>query len=173
MSKSITLLVGNIAAGKSTWVRENIDSNTVVVNDDRLVTMLHGGDYGLYQESNKKLYKDIEMSIIELALKSGKSVIVDRPNQKSKTRLRYINIARKYGAEVHFVQFKWETPKIHAIRRFGSDSRGRSIACWEKAAERINASRDLISDTEREKYDSITGFLSTSGDFRPSFLDLL
>jgi predicted kinase len=148
MTKKITVLCGNIGSGKSTWVQNNIDENTIVINDDRLVTMLHGGYYGLYDKKNKGLYKDIEMSIIELALKAGKSVIIDRPNQKSKTRLRYINMAKKYLAEVHLIDFPWESPETHAIRRFSSDSRGVSLEGWKKVAKRINDTRDGLSIIE-------------------------
>ena len=49
----IKLLVGCIASGKSTYCRNAAKAGTIIINDDDIVNMLHGGQYGLYDKKLK------------------------------------------------------------------------------------------------------------------------
>ena len=133
MSK-IILLVGQIGSGKSTYIKENIKSNTVIVNDDSIVASIHGGYNNLYDPKLKPLYKNIENEIIHFAKVLNLNVIIDRPNTTKNTRSRYISIARSLDMKIECVVFPLYDYKTHAERRFKSDSRDRSKEEWESIA---------------------------------------
>lgn len=154
MSKLI-LLYGNIASGKSTLSRDLAKAGCVVVNNDSVVTMLHGGMYELYDEKLKPLYKGIEKFIIEEALKEGIDVVIDRTLAKRKTREAFISLGKKYNAEIMLLETGWGDPAVHAERRFNSDSRGLTYETWLGVAETKDKTRDLISEEESKEYDSI------------------
>lgn len=150
----LELLVGPIASGKSTYCRKAADEGAIILNDDSIVTALHGGDYRLYKEGLKPLYKTIETTIVSTALAMGLRVIVDRPNHSRKMRRRFIGLAHSLDAMVQLVMFKRETPEVHGQRRFNSESRGHSLDYWvnvAKAHERIYEPPDQLV----EQYDEV------------------
>lgn len=128
------LLVGPIASGKSTYCRKAANEGAIILNDDSIVTAVHGGDYKLYNESLKPLYKSIENSIISTTLAMGLRIVIDRPNHSAKMRRRYIAIAKSFDVPVQVVTFKRETPEIHGERRFKSDNRGHTLEYWVNVA---------------------------------------
>jgi len=134
--KKLIILVGNIASGKSTYVKKF--PQAIIVNDDSIVSSVHGGDYTLYQKELKPLYKTIENTIITTALSLDRLVIIDRPNMSKQTRQRYISIAKSLDVEVLCVIFPLQDPYIHAKRRFDSDNRDLTLRHWIETAERKN-----------------------------------
>ncbi len=121
----LELLVGPIASGKSTYCRKAAAEGAIILNDDSIVTAIHGGDYTLYKEALKPLYKSIETAIVSTALAMGLRVVVDRPNHSRKMRRRFIGLAHSLDAKVQLVMFKREIPEVHGERRFKSDTSGR------------------------------------------------
>ena len=128
------LLLGPIASGKSTYCRQAADEGAIIVNDDAIVMAIHGGDYRLYKESLKPLYKNIENSIIGIALSMGLRVVVDRPNHSIQMRNRYVALGNSFDVPVDFIMFKRELPNVHAERRFVNDARGHSLDYWINVA---------------------------------------
>ena len=49
----LELLVGPIASGKSTYSNKAAKEGAIIVNDDAIVTALHGGDHTLYDKALK------------------------------------------------------------------------------------------------------------------------
>jgi len=131
----LELLIGPIASGKSTYCRKAADEGAIILNDDSIVTAVHGGDYRLYSKLLKPLYKSVENTIVCTALVMGLHLIVDRPNHSIKMRRRYIGLAHSFDATVELVMFKREDPEIHAERRFKSDPRGHSLCYWIDVAD--------------------------------------
>ena len=80
MTPQVFIFIGPICSGKSTKAREAAAAGSIVINDDAIVAMCHGGLYGRYSKSLKHLYKSIEMSMLNSALSLGRDVVVDRPN---------------------------------------------------------------------------------------------
>lgn len=130
----LELLVGPIASGKSTYCRKAAQEGAIILNDDSIVTGIHAGDYRLYKEALKPLYKTVETSVVTTALAMGLRVVVDRPNHSRKMRRRFIGLAHSLDATVQLVMFKRETPEIHGERRFKSDCRGHSLDYWVDVA---------------------------------------
>lgn len=133
------LLCGPIASGKSTHCRKAAQDGAIIVNDDAIVTLCHGGNYGLYSKKLKRLYKSIETHIITSALLMGRDVIVDRPCHRRATRQRYIELARSMDVDAVVLTTKREKPEVHAKRRVESDSRGHDYGYWLGVAQAHDA----------------------------------
>ncbi len=74
----IQVLVGMIAAGKSSYCRNAARTGIICMNDDVIVNMLHGDDYTLYNKQLKAFYKSIDNHIVVSALLMDRTIIVDR-----------------------------------------------------------------------------------------------
>lgn len=129
------LLIGMIASGKSTFAQHRARAGDIIVNDDANITAYHGGIYGLYNKQLKGFYKTIEANMIMTALAMGLNITIDRTALGAATRMRYISIAKMYGARVVAVVFPKDTAEIHGTRRFQSDPRGFTLERWLKIAE--------------------------------------
>lgn len=131
----VEILVGPICSGKSTFTRRRAAAGAVVVNDDAIVTAVHGGDYTLYSKALKPLYKQVEMCLIAGAASLGRDVVIDRANNMSPAcRRKYVGFAKAIGQEVVAVVFPNAGPAEHARRRFAHDARGLTLDHWVKAA---------------------------------------
>ena len=79
--KTVTILKGLPASGKSTWAKEQLDAaptNSIKrVNKDLLRKML---DNSMHSKGNEKFVLSVRNAIIDLALNEGKHVIVDDTN---------------------------------------------------------------------------------------------
>lgn len=133
----LKVLVGMIASGKTTYARMEAARGAVIINDDALVTALHGGDYTGYDRTLKPLYKSTENHIAAVALALGWDVVVDRGlNVSRKSRQRWVGLAAAFEAEAQAVVFARQSAEQHARRRWHSDSRGHDLAHWVSAATR-------------------------------------
>jgi predicted kinase len=127
--------IGMIASGKTTKALEYVElHNAITVNDDAFVSALHAGRYVLYDKAMMPLYKKLETEAIITALLLGRDVIVDRPLLQRRTRHRFVDMARLYGASSTAIVFPFASPEEHAERRHRSDGRGHSLEYWIKVA---------------------------------------
>lgn len=135
MTPKIYVLVGMIASGKSTYCKNAAKHGQVIMNDDAIVNMLHADDYTLYDKKLKILYKSIENNIISLGLCMGKTVVIDRGLNVSKSaRQRWIATAKSFDVPCEAVVFAKDSNEVHARRRFDKDARGHSYDYWLKVA---------------------------------------
>jgi predicted kinase len=140
-----------IASGKSTYVKRTTlnDKNIICLNDDAIVTMLHGGNYAGYDSSLKVLYKAIEHTIIDMGVALNKTILIDRGlNISIESRKRYIAIAKSLDVECEALWFRNDGPLLHAYRRFISDSRNYSLEYWEKVSKHHNSIWSQPSELE-------------------------
>lgn len=154
-SPKLQLLVGPIASGKTTYCKKVCESNDyVVVNDDSIMTMIHGGLYR-YDESLKSLYKGIETYIIHHGISLGRTVVIDRPNHKRATRIRYIELAHSLDVPVEILMFKRLSPTTHARRRsIHGNNRGISSESWLAIAKKHDSDWEE-PDKSIEKFEHI------------------
>lgn len=139
MSRMI-LMVGMIGSGKSTLTRRLADAGAVVVNDDAMVTAMHGGNYQGYSKALKPLYKAVESAAVHAAVAMGRDVVIDRCCLDRATRARYVGLARALDVPCLAVAFPVEEPRVHANRRATHDARGYSFDYWLGVA-RAHAAR--------------------------------
>ncbi len=133
--QKIQVLVGMIAAGKSTYARNAAKIGVLCVNDDAIVNMLHADDYTLYDEKLKTLYKSLENQAIGTILALGRSVLIDRGlNISVHGRQRWISLAKSFDVSCEAIVFSNDGPLIHAKRRFECDPRGHDHDYWLRVA---------------------------------------
>lgn len=150
----VEVLVGMIASGKSTFAKRRAAEGAIIVNDDAIVTALHGGDYGAYQNDLTPLYKHVEEAAFAIAVTLGRDVVIDRGvNVSANARRRWVGLAHAYNAHAVAVVFPRFSPKEHASRRFNSDGRGHSEKYWIEVAK-ARASR-YDAPTEQEGFAAV------------------
>lgn len=133
----IELLVGAISSGKSTWANQKANEGWIIINDDDVVNAVHGGNYLLYNDKLKPLYKSIENHILHIAIAMGKDVVIDRGLSLSKkARARWIALAKTLDTSIVARTFELFTPEIHAQRRVEAGGRGHNYEYWLKVAQR-------------------------------------
>jgi len=150
----IEVLIGMISSGKSTWAKKRADEGWVVLNDDAIVNLVHGGSYFLYDKALKPLYKSIENHILVTSIAMGKNVVVDRAlDLRKESRQRWIALAKSLDVEIRAKIFKIDDPEVHARRRFEANPRGLTYGHWLEAARRHYANYD--PPTLEEGFDHI------------------
>lgn len=147
------VLVGMIASGKSTYAAKRAAAGAVIINADAIVTAIHGGNYKLYHDAYKPVYKGIEHSIASLAVAAGRDVVVDNCNQSVATRARWIAVAKSLSQPCVAVVFPKETCEVHAKRRASADARGYTEEQWLGVAKRHSA--QYVQPNESEGFDAI------------------
>lgn len=98
--------------------------------------MLHGGDYLGYNKRLKPIYKTIENAIFTSAILAGYDLIIDRGvDIKKSSRERWIKLAHAYDQDICAITFKFESPEVHAKRRFECNPRGHTYEYWLDVAK--------------------------------------
>ena len=135
----IEILVGNIASGKSTYAKSRAEDGAIIINDDAIVSALHGGYYKLYSKKNKKIYKTIELNIMTICICHNIDCIIDRGlNITRASRKRFVSISNSFEVPCDAIIFDFNEPEIHAKRRYDSGNRGFSLDYWTRVATRMN-----------------------------------
>lgn len=133
----VIVCVGHIASGKGTYCKQRAQEGWLILNDDAIVNMIHGGDYTLYNKNLKPLYKSIEDHVFHIAVLANKNLVIDRGLDVSvNARSRWIALARSLDVPIKAVVFEVFPPETHAERRFMADSRGHTLEYWITAARR-------------------------------------
>lgn len=91
-TNKITLLVGLPCCGKSTWAKENITDNTVVIDRDKLVSAYDKTNYNnAWNIADHKLIDKQLMLEYSKAVKAKKDIIIDMTNLTNKGRRKFLN----------------------------------------------------------------------------------
>lgn len=107
--------IGLQASGKTTWARQWVSmdpENRVRVERDDLRRMLGNG----FVKKNELMISEMRNSLIEGALKNGRSVVVSDTNFPWRVLRELRNIARVNGADFHVVDLT-DVPVEECIRR--------------------------------------------------------
>lgn len=136
MSSKIIMTVGLPASGKTTWARKQVDKypNEVMrVNKDDLRVMLHNGEHSKGREQFVLAVRD---RIIEAALESKKSVIVDDTNLHPKHESRLREIAEQHGVSFEindsFLDVYPDECIVRDLRRGEKVGRGPIMSMYHK-----------------------------------------
>lgn len=144
----MTLLVGPIASGKSTYARKLAQQGALVVCDDAIVLAVHGGNYGLYADALKPLYTSVENAIISHAALAGRDVVIDRGCRNRATRARFLRAGVSLGYEVVARVFPWRQHGDHVRDRYESDPRGLSLSDWSRIHSAHAREYEPVGDDE-------------------------
>ncbi|MFI5405166.1 MAG: AAA family ATPase [Nitrososphaerales archaeon] len=152
---TLYVLCGMVCSGKTSYANRIAKEGVICINDDRIVEMVHGGNYSLYRKELKPLYKSIENHIFGAAIQIGKSVLIDRGlNCSPAGRARWLALAKSFDIPAVAIVFPRERALVHAERRFQSDPRGLPLEHWIKAAERHE--KEWVDPTLEEGFAEIS-----------------
>jgi predicted kinase len=149
---TIEVLVGMIGSGKSTYARRRADEGAMIVCHDELTGMLHGRPR--YEQKYRELYRKSEEKLVEILLSNEIDVIIDRTHLTYESRTRWTNFANRClpRPRIIAVKFPVGSPEVHAIARYKTDDRGRSLAEWLAVAKHHH------TQAIAEPLDSLGGF---------------
>lgn len=150
--QELIIFTGNIGSGKSLMASKLAKKGYVVVNNDAITTMVHGGEYGMYDHAKKEIYRGCELSIIHNSLALGMSVVVDRTGMAASDRKIYIAIGLGYGARI--ILYDWGPGSEEALKRRLDNPKGISKSQWESVHARMVESYECPSIID-EKFDEI------------------
>lgn len=125
----LIIFTGNIGCGKSLLASKFAKMKYVVVNNDAIVKMIGGGEYGAYDHNKKEIYHVAEQVIINASLSKGLSVVIDRTNMDKKHRDRFIEIGREYQAKI--ISYDWGPGTIADMQRRINNPYGVSSRQWQ------------------------------------------
>lgn len=151
------MMFGLPGSGKSMFSKKRAAEGAVIVDIDKIVTMVHGGDYRLYKPSWKPLYKEAEEHLVLSALESGFDVVLDRHCYKRKTRLNWARLVREKFPSVHRELVRVESPlslEALAMRRTRRDARQRTEAEWYEVIQTMHRLTEVPCDPILEGFQS-------------------
>ena len=146
-----TMMVGNVGSGKSFFAKKiaKIDSNSVIISMDDIVTMLEG-DYGRYDPNKGELYREMEETMIKRFLSSGYNVISDRMNTDLKRRERLLSILPEGTRKV---AYDFGSGSEEGLKRRLQNNRGTPDEKWNEVFDKIR--RDYVKPSRQEGFDMI------------------
>jgi predicted kinase len=113
ISPTFTMLVGLPRSGKSTWVNRCCKNpNDIVISNDWIREHILGVAY--CEASNAIVWTIIDATM-RICLSQGKNVILDGVNHHPGIRKYYLEIARKYNANIIMIVF--DTPLEVCLKR--------------------------------------------------------
>lgn len=127
---NMDIFIGNIGSGKSLLASKFAKMGSVVCNMDSIQQMIGGGEYGLYDNAKKDVYQAAEDAVITKSLERGLSVVIDRTNMDRKRRQRFIEIGKKFGAEI--VAYNWGPGDERSLERRKKNNHGVPAEKWEE-----------------------------------------
>ena len=126
---TVWLLCGAPGSGKSTYGKALMNKlpNTERVCPDEFRAKFGTGED---DQSVSKQAFDASFKAEEEYLKEGKSVIIDATNTHRKGRKSFIDIARKYGANVNALVFNVDKQTLITRNKKRGDEGGRNVPEW-------------------------------------------
>lgn len=148
----ITILVGNIASGKSTYIRDNWEEGTFLISKDdhrKAISSYKNKDY-IWDETLEEFIHDIILDCFEAALYLNiENIILDETNMAIETRAPYVMLAMKYGYELEAIVFPDYGEGVHVERRM-SDNHGKECS-EEMWREVYNRKKDRYEEPSIEE----------------------
>lgn len=150
----LQVTVGLPGCGKSTYAKQRALDGAFVVDIDAIITMLHGGNYNLYERDFDPVYKMIEIDMVKTALLAGRDVILDKCCNKASTRRRFAEIGNQLQVRTEVVVFDNCSIDQLVARRM-TNSRGHSADYWRKVIQKRIELMEPVNYQE-EGFDSIS-----------------
>ena len=145
---TLTILVGNIGSGKTTWIRENRKPEELVVSRDDLRYMFGGGEYLFDPHGTESVIKSLGIQITKLLCIEGRDIIVDETNVSRGLRENYIKIAKGYGYKVIVVELPRYSKRKSVNRRMRDPHGQFSRAVWNGVWEMFDNMYEIPRKSE-------------------------
>ena len=100
----VYFMIGIPGSGKSTWIKNNLGDDAVVISRDTIRTEIGiGGDKPIGDDKQEKMVSRIFDERLIDACKNGKTVVIDNTNLKLKYRNHFHDIILTYNPEIVYV----------------------------------------------------------------------
>jgi predicted kinase len=108
MTKTLTLLIGLPASGKSTWRAQNVIEQYVISSDDYIerAAVVKGQTYNEAFADNIDDATAFNNQLFQKLIREGESIVVDRTNLNPKSRRNWIAQARNKGYWIEGIVFQ-------------------------------------------------------------------
>lgn len=166
MNPELIIMVGNIASGKSTWIKRFLASDAgrsyIAVSKDALRIMMGGGNYN-FDENLEPLIHAITIETIMILMAEGRNIIYDETNMDVGSRQQILLLTKKFnhnlGYDYHIkavvmpklIKFASLLRKFHFIAR--NPNQEQDLEVWEKVWERKD--KLFVTPTFDEGFDNI------------------
>lgn len=155
--KKCYILVGNIGCGKSTYVKNNLQGENVVVSRDKIRYMFGNGDY-VFDKKLEPTVAEANICIIENLMRTGVNIVIDETNVNDILRASYLTLAKSNGYESIAIVLP-RLPKELAVDRRMNDPHGQpNREIWESVWERFD--NMYVNPTLEEGFDEIVNIPS-------------
>lgn len=129
MGKNLYVLIGNIAAGKSTWVN-NYREHSYVVSRDIIRYEFGDGDY-LFDYELEPCIDKIVKGQTEGCMVLGNDLIIDETQMTKKSRAWVLALGKKYGYTITGLVFPDRGMESHVEARLGDNHGSITRGMWE------------------------------------------
>jgi len=135
--KTLILLTGNIASGKSTLAKKWAKAGYRIISRDAIRYMVGAGDY-IFNIDLEPTIKKGTLALLEEFLKDGIDIVYDEVNVNKKLREPTIKLAKKYGYKVLAVILPRLSKKESVNRRLKNPHGQPDRKIWEEVWERFD-----------------------------------
>ena len=142
----VSILVGNIASGKSTWTDQY--PNAFILSKDKLRYDYGGGEYVFNPYLEEIIDSVIKLSYDAVLYQQNQHIIIDETNMTKNTRAFYITLAKKYGYVVEIVVFPDLGEDGHVKRRLRNNHGNINEETWRMVYKEKKARYEPPSFTE-------------------------
>jgi len=138
MKNKFYIMVGNIGSGKSTYLRDNMATCTVI-SKDGIRYALGGGQY-VFDLNLEPIVHSTSMHLTrELCKKKVKELVLDETNVQKKGRGKFIKIAQENGYEVIAIVLPELSKSLCVDRRLLNPHDQDNRRIWELVWEKFDA----------------------------------
>lgn len=138
--KKLILMVGNIGAGKTTYVTK-LSKKYIVLSRDKIRYMIGNGEYVFLQDFEGAIWRgESELFLGFLGL--GVNIVIDEINTNIYMRSRYIIDAKSYGYSVAAVVMPKLSKKESVDRRMSAPHGKFARHEWETVWEKFDKNAD-------------------------------
>lgn len=150
--KKCYVLVGNIGCGKSTYVKNNLQGENVIVSRDCIRYMFGNGKY-VFDKNLEPVVHATNIFIIKGLMMEGVNIAIDETNVNDILRGKYISLAKEYGYKIIAIVLP-RLPRDLAVERRMNDPHGQPYPeIWRSVWERFDEM--YIEPTLEEGFDEI------------------
>ena len=136
--KTLTILIGNIGSGKTTWISKNRKSNDLVISRDALRYMFGGGKYLFDPVNSEPQVASITEEMVEILCCDGKNIILDETNMNRKMREKYIYLAKICDYKIIAVVLPKYSKIISVNRRMKNPHGQYDRKIWDSVWQRFD-----------------------------------
>lgn len=135
MNKKLTILIGNIGAGKTTLCKEYVEKGYLIISKDDVRYSLGAGDYFYNEKAEIAITLGVN-NLFEILCMLNFNIVIDETNMSKKDREHYIEVGKAHRYNITAVMLPELSKKESVKRRLQSNHGTTPKSVWEKVWKR-------------------------------------